>query len=72
MLKGAGLVPEVVYIDANHHYDAVFKDISVCLQLFPRAKIVGDDWDYPDVCRAVREVGQNAVARMRMRMRMLA
>lgn len=44
---------QVIYIDANHHYDPVLADIGRCAELFPEAAICGDDWDYPDVMRGV-------------------
>jgi hypothetical protein len=93
-LTAAGLVPDVVYIDAgmagcadsyascatleasvaaqsgclvrcdvlcgvlcvDHHYSPAKLDIENCVSAFPSAAIVGDDWDYPDVQRAAREV----------------
>jgi hypothetical protein len=33
----------------------VMKDISTVLEFFPGVDVVGDDWDYPDVQRAVKE-----------------
>jgi hypothetical protein len=53
LLKEAGVVPDVVYVDANHHFEGVYRDISATIELFPNAHIVGDDYDYPDVRRAV-------------------
>ena len=35
-------MPEVVYIDANHHYDPVLADISKCAELFPDAQVPGN------------------------------
>jgi hypothetical protein len=55
VLKRAGVEPDLVYVDASHHYDGVYRDIKVTLELFPRAHIVGDDFDYPDVRRAVEQ-----------------
>jgi hypothetical protein len=55
ILKAHDIVPELVYIDASHHYESVMKDISTVLMMYPQAHVVGDDWDYPDVQRAVKE-----------------
>jgi hypothetical protein len=51
-----GIKPDIIYIDADHHYDAAKKDILKSLELFPDAIIVGDDYgNYEDVRRAVHE-----------------
>jgi hypothetical protein len=55
VLKKAGVEPDLVYVDASHHYDGVYRDIKATLELFPKAHIVGDDFDYPDVRRAVQQ-----------------
>ena len=55
ILKKLGVHPDLVYVDASHHYEGVHRDITVTLDLFPDAHIVGDDYDYPDVRRAVQE-----------------
>jgi predicted O-methyltransferase YrrM len=55
-IAAAGLVPDVVFIDADHAYDAVAADLATALDLFPGTRIVGDDWNWPDVARAVRDV----------------
>jgi hypothetical protein len=55
-LKERNIVPEVIYIDADHHYDSVKEDISACLDAFPDAVLVGDDYGhYDDVRNAVTE-----------------
>lgn len=48
--------PDLIYIDASHHYDYVVRDVTDCLNYFPGAIIVGDDWDNGDVRRAVIDV----------------
>jgi len=51
------LVPDVVYIDADHHYEAVRSDILAALHLFPGSCICGDDYsDGNGVQRAVEEI----------------
>jgi hypothetical protein len=50
------LEPDLVYIDADHRYESVVKDLSTALDLFPRAIIVGDDFNWDEVRRAVETV----------------
>jgi len=55
-LKNIGVSPDVIYIDGNHYYDFVSRDIRTCLELFPNAILIGDDYgNYEDVRRAVHE-----------------
>ena len=54
LLHSINIIPDVVYIDASHHYDGVLKDITTVLELFPNVDLVGNSWDYPDVQRAVK------------------
>jgi hypothetical protein len=56
MLKEIDVSPDLIYVDANHHYQPVLDDVSLCVELFPDALIVGDDWHYEEVQRAVKEV----------------
>ena len=56
LLKEKGIVPTVIYVDANHHYETVIRDVEHCIQCFPEAHLIGDDWDYEEVRRAVRFV----------------
>lgn len=52
----AGIIPDIIYIDADHHYQAAKNDIMRSLELFPRALLVGDDYgNYEDVRKAVHE-----------------
>jgi hypothetical protein len=53
-----GLHPDFVYVDAEHSYDAVTAELSLARQLFPRAVLGGDDYDW----RGVRE-GVDSFAR---------
>lgn len=43
-LHDLGLTPSLVYIDGDHRYEAVMRDIAVADGLFPDAIICGDDW----------------------------
>ncbi len=38
------LTPDLIYIDASHDYKSVCDDITTSIRLFPKARIVGDDW----------------------------
>ena len=58
-LAKLGVTPQVIYIDASHHYEHVKQDISTALDLFPSAVLVGDDYGhYEDVRRAVQECAE--------------
>jgi hypothetical protein len=52
----AGLEPDVVYIDPDHSYDSVVEDVTAALDLFPNSHIIGDDFNWDDVRRAVETV----------------
>lgn len=49
----AGLVPDLLYIDSKHSFGRVTAELAMCLELFPHTTVVGDDYLYPDVTRAV-------------------
>ncbi len=53
-----GIQPDVVFIDADHTYAAVKADIEQVRELFPEARVVGDDWNWEGVRRAVTEVAE--------------
>jgi len=50
-----GLRPDLIYVDAEHSYAAVASELELARQLFPRATVVGDDYDWEGVARAVNE-----------------
>lgn len=52
----AGLQPDLIYIDADHSYEGVLADVSTALDRFPGVRIVGDDWNWPGVKRAVEQL----------------
>lgn len=55
-LKAQGVVPDMIYVDADHHYEAAKKDITACCKCFPNAVLCGDDYgNYEDVKNAVNE-----------------
>jgi hypothetical protein len=50
------LRPDLIYLDADHGYEAVRRDFEQLLELFPAATVIGDDWDWPGVEQAVTDV----------------
>lgn len=54
-LKDYDIVADVVYIDASHSYEDVLADITLSRELWPNAQIVGDDYAWESVRRAVHE-----------------
>lgn len=48
-------VPSFAFIDGDHRYESVKKDLIFFRDIGTRA-ISGHDYDYPDISRAVREV----------------
>eukprot|EP00913_Durusdinium_trenchii_P013432 g12613.t1 len=55
LLSECGIAPDVIYCDADHHYDSVRADLELCESAFPKAVLAGDDFDEHDVRRAVEE-----------------
>ena len=55
----AGLEPEVVYLDADHSFEAAQRDVSLIMDLFPKTMIVGDDWDWEGVRQAVETIARD-------------
>ncbi len=51
----AGLVPDLIYLDTEHTYDRVSRELAFCTDHWPSSTIVGDDYDWPEVARAARE-----------------
>ena len=50
-----GLRPDLVYVDAEHSYEAVSAELALARELFPDAALAGDDYDWEGVRRAVNE-----------------
>ena len=48
-----GIRPDLVFVDAEHTYEAVSAELHLIEQLFPQALVHGDDWYLPDVKLAV-------------------
>jgi methyltransferase family protein len=53
LLSSRGVAPELIYVDADHGYDAARADVALACDLFPSAVVVGDDWDWDSVRQAV-------------------
>jgi len=47
---------DLVYIDADHATEAVYKDILNSLNYFPNAIICGDDWRWESVRKAIGSI----------------
>jgi|GEM_PF-751069 len=56
----AGLEPDLVYVDAEHTYEAVSAELRLARELFPHALLCGDDYDWSGVRRAVDEFAASA------------
>jgi len=54
-----GIEPDLIFVDAEHSYEAVTAELELALALFPRARLVGDDFDW----RGVRDAVQNFARR---------
>jgi hypothetical protein len=63
----AGLTPDLIFIDADHSYEAVRADVTMALQLFPKTPLVGDDWDWPGVRQAVEELARERTLKLEVR-----
>lgn len=57
-----GLKPDLIFFDAEHSTDAVLADLLLCRDLFPHAKLTGDDYDDGHVRKAVDEFARNCGA----------
>jgi hypothetical protein len=49
----AGLKPDLIYLDSKHTTCRVAAELAVCLELFPKAKVVLDDYNNAAVFVAV-------------------
>ncbi|MDR3638187.1 MAG: class I SAM-dependent methyltransferase [Isosphaeraceae bacterium] len=48
-----GLQPDVIFVDAEHSFEAVTSELNQAYKLFPRATLLGDDYDWEGVHEAV-------------------
>lgn len=53
LLKPLNIPVDLVFIDADHSYEGVTRDIMNCVELWPNAQITGDDYTWPTVKNAV-------------------
>lgn len=57
LFKHMNIRPPVIYIDGDHEYESVIFDLSLWLDvLAPGGVIIGDDYAWPGVRRAVTEL----------------
>lgn len=58
-LHKKGLQPDLIYLDMDHEYTPVKKDLGILTNYYPKTVIVGDDMKYhAGVDEAVNEVGK--------------
>ena len=55
-LHSSGVEPTVIYVDGSHSYDDVVRDLCLCLCLWPKARIIGDDFEMESVMKAAFHV----------------
>ena len=58
-LHDKGIIPDLIYLDMDHEYDPVKKDLGILTKYYPQTVIVGDDMKYHHgVDQAVNEMGK--------------
>jgi len=58
VLKKHNFLADIIYIDASHEYEPVKSDIEAYWKLLkPGGIMIGDDYDWPGVKKAVDEIG---------------
>lgn len=65
-VHAAGINVDAIYLDADHSSPAVIDDLTALLRCFPNAQIIGDDWNWPSVQRAVVQVARQTRSRLRV------
>lgn len=55
LVAGQGLKPDLIYVDAEHSYEAVIGELELIHELFPDTVIVGDDYDWKGIAPAVND-----------------
>jgi hypothetical protein len=58
LVADQGLQPDLIFIDAEHSYEAVSAEIELCLQRFAETVLVGDDYEWSGVSSAVDEAAR--------------
>jgi hypothetical protein len=56
IIKDHGLQPDLFYVDSDHAYHHVRKELYYIINNFPNATIVGDDYYLSDVQTAVHDI----------------
>lgn len=59
-IRDYAIRPDLIYIDADHSFEAVYRDLKFVLEHFPSSAIVGDDWNWNGVRRAVEKVASES------------
>jgi hypothetical protein len=55
-VAAGGIIPDLIYVDANHGYDAVTAQLHLIHELFPNSIVTGDDFEiWPLVWKAVTD-----------------
>ena len=57
-VRDAGLVPELVYLDGEHSFDRVSRELAFLAEHWPLAVVVGDDYSELEVARAAHAHAQ--------------
>jgi hypothetical protein len=67
LISSWGVKPDLIYVDADHSYPAVYADIETSLLLFPEATICGDDWNWrPDLNLPVQSAVKDVASKYNM------
>lgn len=61
-----GVLPDLIYVDADHTRLAVLAELEACEELFPKALVCGDDWQWLGVREAVRAFAEARGGRLRL------
>jgi hypothetical protein len=55
IVRTAGVIHDLVFIDADHSYESVYSDIEEAFKFGKRTIIAGDDWYFDGVQRAATD-----------------
>lgn len=61
LVKRHHITPGLIYIDGSHKYEDVLEELHLCDQLFPSAKLIGDDWNYCNPIYGMKKTVKKAV-----------
>lgn len=56
-----GVKPDMIYVDGDHSYDGVMRDLTESYRLFPDAVLTGDDWKWDKEFSPPRSVREAVV-----------